>query len=132
MAKKNKKSTKKLTMKRQPGTRPIAHAGHGPLRSRKLTAPQLKHLKSDKFVNVSITMKGRRFNKRVTRANIKGGDKIEYYWRSDSKVVCLRNYRRDANLPKHGQTKYRPPTRHTKKGGGKIQGQLGDMSGERI
>lgn len=107
--------------------RPMASCGHGMPKSRSITPAQKRKVRKDGFCYVTVTLKGRKFKKRVTEDNLKGRT-FYYYWRADSKTVCLRNFTRDAGLPKGRRaTKYRPQVRK-----GKVMGHTGDSPRSRL
>ncbi len=68
-------------------------SGHGNLHTRKLTASQLRKIQTEG--RCTITIGGEK--KTVTPGKVRNG-KIQYYRRSDTGGIALRNYARDYSI----------------------------------
>ena len=93
-------------------------SGHGNIHQRTLPAEKLKQLKEKG--RTTITLNGRK--RTITPCNLKAGNKIEYYKRSDTGKYALRNFCKDVhsksthkNAKKRG---YEGDTRNVKSRGG--------------
>lgn len=95
-------------------------SGHGDVHYKVLTAAQLKKLRRDG--HIYVTIQGEK--KKVTRGNLtrhNGKVAIAWYRRSDTKRIALRNFARDRSIPaghRKGWTSARGMETDRRSGGG--------------